>query len=162
MIWKRLSATRHRVPKNPKKSQKNQIILKKFHKYPKPKCISHKTSHPLAILICKRPSAKRHKVPENNKKTSDNFEKNPSLMRFGLLMTWVLQIWVMRIFSRPKKCMSQGLGVVGFFSDNLGAPTKQQIGLTKSTSYIFWYAYMQETVSKEAQSPVVHRYKICT
>ena len=44
------------------------------------------------------------------------------------------------------------------FSDNLGAPTKQQIGLTKSTSYFD----MQETVSKEAQIPVVDGYKICT
>ena len=49
------------------------------------------------------------------------------------------------------------MGVVGFFTDNLGAPTKQQIGLTKSTSYFD----MQETVSKEAQSPVEDRY-LCT
>ena len=74
MICKRLSAKRHRVPKNPKNSQKNKIILKKFHKNPKPKCIlSHKTSHPLAILICKRPSAKRHRVLKLLKK----FHKNP-------------------------------------------------------------------------------------
>ena len=53
--------------------------------------------------------------------------------------------------------MSQVLGIVEFF-DNLGVPTKQKIGLTKSTSYFD----MQETVSKEAQSPVVDGYKICT
>jgi hypothetical protein len=64
----------------------------------------------------------------------------------------------MRIFTKPKKCISQGLGVVGFFPDNLEPPTKQQIGLTKSTSYFD----MQDTVSKEAQSPVVDGYKICT
>ena len=67
-------------------------------------------------------------------------------------------IWVMQIFARPKKCMSQGFGVIGSFCDNLGVPTKQQIGLTKSTSYFD----MQETVSKEEQSPVVDRYKIYT
>ena len=64
----------------------------------------------------------------------------------------------MQIFAIPKKCMSQGLGVVRFLLINLGVTTKQQIGLTKSTSYFD----MQETVSKEEQSPVVDRYKICT
>ena len=37
------------------------------------KCISHKTSHPLAILICERPSAKRHRVLKLQKK----LQKNP-------------------------------------------------------------------------------------
>ena len=73
MIYsKRLSAKRHRIPKNPKNSQKNQIILKKFDKNPKPKCISHKTSHPLGILICERPSAKRHRVLKLLKKIHKN------------------------------------------------------------------------------------------
>ena len=30
-------------------------------------------------------------------------ERIPSLMRFWLLMTWVLRIWFTRIFARPKK-----------------------------------------------------------
>ena len=67
-------------------------------------------------------------------------------------------MWVMQILARPKKCMSQGFGVIGSFCDNLGVPTKQQKGLTKSTSYFD----MQETVSKEAQSKIVDGYKICT
>ena len=31
-------------------------------------------------------------------------------MHFWLLMTSVLRIWLLRIFARPKKRMSQGLG----------------------------------------------------
>ena len=34
-----------------------------------------------------------------------------SLMRFWLLMTSVLRIWFMQIFTRPKKRTIQGLGV---------------------------------------------------
>ena len=40
-------------PKKSKEFKKNQITLKKFHKNPKSKCIFHKTSHPLSILIYK-------------------------------------------------------------------------------------------------------------
>ena len=57
-------------------------------------------------------------------------------------------IWVMQIFARPKKSMSQGLGVVVCFSDNLGAPNKQQIGLTKSTSY---FDMQEDTESQKIQ-----------
>ena len=60
------------IPEKSKEFTKKSDNPKKFHMNRKPKCISHKTSHPLGILICKRPPAKRHRVLKLLKKIHKN------------------------------------------------------------------------------------------
>ena len=74
-------------------------------------------------------------------------EGTPSLMHFWFVMTKGLHVWLMLIFARPEKCMSQGPGIFGYtylgqsIAGGIGREYYDLIWLPKVYCFFVWTCY---------------------